>query len=178
MSKVTLFLCALLIAALISQGKGCFVPNCRACGRALGRFLLPMSDRQDYSFNYSEMVDRIKHPGLMSAVEAYDTDKDGIISGEENTVIIEKATMVFNDTDTDKDGQLDAQELQQFVHEMTNKSVDKVFSEQEQQQIFADLDNDGNGALTKEEMNEPTVVEDILKAFVTSERDEESPEKI
>ena len=58
--------------------------------------------------------------------------------------------MVFNDTDTDKDGQLDAQELQQFVHEMTNKSVDKVFSEQEQQQIFADLDNDGNGVLTKE----------------------------
>ena len=82
MSKVTLFLCALLIAALISQGKGCFDSNCRACGRALGRFLLPMSDRQDYSFNYSEMVDRIKHPGLMSAVEAYDTDKDGIISGE------------------------------------------------------------------------------------------------
>ena len=82
MSKVTLFLCALFIAALISQGKGCVDPNCRACGRALGRFSLPMSDRQDYSFNYSEMVDRIKHPGLMSAMEAYDTDKDGIISGE------------------------------------------------------------------------------------------------
>ena len=62
--------------------------------------------------------------------------------------------MVFNDTDTDKDGQLDAQELQQFVHEMTNKRVDKVFSEQEQQQIFADLDNDGNGALTKENARE------------------------
>ena len=82
MSKATLFLCALLITALISQGKGCIAPNCLACGRALGRFLLPMGDRQDYSFNYSEMVDRIKHPGLMSAVEAYDTDKDGIISGE------------------------------------------------------------------------------------------------
>ena len=59
MSKVTLLLCALLIAALVSQGKS-----------------------QDYSFNYSEMVDRKKHPGLVSAVEAYDTDKDGIISGE------------------------------------------------------------------------------------------------
>ena len=82
MSKATLFLCALFIAALISQGKGCPKPDCPNKKCALGRFLLPMSDRQDYSFNYSEMVDRIKHPGLMSAVEAYDTDKDGIISGE------------------------------------------------------------------------------------------------
>ena len=79
MSKVTLLLCALLIAALISQGKGC-----KSCCKkvAVGRFLLPISDRQDYSFNYSEMVDKNKHPGLMSAMEAYDTDKDGIISGE------------------------------------------------------------------------------------------------
>ena len=97
MSKVTLLLCALLIAALISQGKGCKNNPYRGgpipegcwlsrgrvlCGRALGRFLLPISDRQDYSFNYSEMVDKNKHPGLMSAMEAYDTDKDGIISGE------------------------------------------------------------------------------------------------
>ena len=86
MSKATLFLCALLIAALISQGKGCPKPdecaNKECAFLVSGRFLLPMSDRQDYSFNYSEMVDRIKHPGLMSAVEAFDTDKDGIISGE------------------------------------------------------------------------------------------------
>ena len=85
MSKATLFLCALFIAALISQGKGCQNSDCppKKCAYLVsGRFLLPMSDRQDYSFNYSEMVDRIKHPGLMSAVEAYDTDKDGIISGE------------------------------------------------------------------------------------------------
>ena len=58
--------------------------------------------------------------------------------------------MVFNDTDADKNGQLNPQELQRFVHEMTNMSVVTVFSEQEQQQIFADLDIDGNGALSKE----------------------------
>ena len=82
MAKVTLLLCALLIVALIQQGKGCIktasgdfcdLPNCPK-GRQL-----PLSD---YSFNYSEMFDGIKHPGLMSALKAYDTDKDGIISGE------------------------------------------------------------------------------------------------
>ena len=65
-------------------------------------------------------------------------------------MIIEKAITVFSDTDADKDGQLNAQELQHFVREMTNQSVDKVFSEKEQQQIFANLDIDSNGALTKE----------------------------
>ena len=65
-------------------------------------------------------------------------------------MIIEKAITVFSETDADKDGQLNAQELQRFVRKMTNQSVDTVFSEKEQQQIFADLDIDSNGALTKE----------------------------
>ena len=42
------------------------------------------------------------------------------------------------------------QELQGFVQEMTNLKVDKVFNEQEQKQMFADLDIDGNGALTQD----------------------------
>ena len=82
MSKVTLLLCALLIAALISQGNGCWDSRVKTSGRAITRFSSPLSDRQDYSFNYTEMVDSIKHPGLISALMAYDTDKDGIISGE------------------------------------------------------------------------------------------------
>ena len=41
-----------------------------------------VGDREGYSFNYSEMLDGIKHPCLMSALKAYDTDKDGIMSGE------------------------------------------------------------------------------------------------
>ena len=87
MAKVTLLLCALLIVALIKQGKGCYNPPIKTasggfckppCRPGKGR-QLPLSD---YSFNYSEMFDGIKHPGLMSALKAYDTDKDGIISGE------------------------------------------------------------------------------------------------
>ena len=61
-----------------------------------------------------------------------------------------RVVCIPSETDADKDGQLNAQELQRFVHEMTNMSVVTVFSEQEQQQIFADLDIDGNGALSKE----------------------------
>ena len=72
MSKVTLLLCALLIAAMISQGSGCEPSPDTA--------LSPLN-RQG-SFNYTEMVDSIKHPGLISALMVYDTDKDGIISGE------------------------------------------------------------------------------------------------
>merc|ERR1711974_20900 len=150
----------------------------RICERNGGRFVngfcefdgrqLPMGNREDYSFNYSEMLDGMKHPGLMTALKAYDTDNDGTISGEENTAMIEKATVVFYYTDDDRDGQLNSQELQGFVFEMTNLQVEKVFSEQEQQQMFADLDIDGNGALTQDEMYEPTVVEDILKVFATS----------
>ena len=68
----------------------------------------------------------------------------------ENTVMIEKATMVFYDSDADEDGQLNDQELQGFVQDMTNLKVDKVFNEQEQKQMFADLDVDGNGALTQD----------------------------
>ena len=70
MSKVTLLLCALLIAAMISQGSGCEPSPDTA--------LSPLN-RQG---SYTEMVDSIKHPGLISALMVYDTDKDGIISGE------------------------------------------------------------------------------------------------
>jgi len=143
MAKVTLLLCALLIVALIQGGKG----------------------REAYGWNYSEMVGGIKHPGLISALKAYDTDKDGIISGEENTVMAEKAAVFFNHSDANEDGQLNPQELQQFVHQMTNLRVDKVFSEQEQEQMFSNLDIDRNGALSQDEMDEPKLVEVILKAF-------------
>ena len=68
----------------------------------------------------------------------------------ENTVMIEKATTVFYVSDADEDGQLNDKELQGFVQEMTNLKVDKVFNEQEQKQMFADLDIDGNGALTQD----------------------------
>ena len=81
MAKVILLICALLIVALIQQGKGCPNPPnwCKLpCRRGKGR-QLPLSDN---TFNYSEMFDGIKHPGLMSALKAYDTNKDGIISGE------------------------------------------------------------------------------------------------
>jgi len=184
MARVTFLLCALLFATLILQGEGC-----KKLGKKLGRWWkrngtwikkgadiigvirgrqVPASNTEDYSFNYSEMLDGIKQPGLMTALKAYDTDNDGTISGEENTEMIEKATVVFYYNDADKDGQLNSQELQGFVHEMTNLQVEKVFSEQEQEQMFADLDIDGNGALTQDEMYEPTVVEDILKVFATS----------
>ena len=62
--------------------------------------------------------------------------------------MIEKATVVFYFNDANKDGQLNLQEFQGFVHKMTNLQVEKVFSEQEQQEMFADLDTDSNGALT------------------------------
>jgi len=173
MARVILLLCALLIGTLISQGEGCKPPKWVRVGgkwikRVAGREVT-FGDREGYKLNYSEMLDGIKHPGLMSALKAYDTNKDGIISGEENTVMIEKATMVFYDSDADENGQLNDKELQGFVQDMTNLKVDKVFNEQEQKQMFADLDVDGNGALTQDEMKEPTVVEDILKVFVTSE---------
>ena len=64
--------------------------------------------------------------------------------------MIEKATSVFYYSDADKDGQLNDKELQGFVQEMTNLQVDKVFNEQEQKQMFADLDIDANGALTQD----------------------------
>ena len=93
MSKVMLLMCALLIAAMISQGNGC---ECKGCGergngqgwqgevgrRSISQFSSPLRDRQASSFNYTEMVDSIKRPGLISALMVYDTDKDGIISGE------------------------------------------------------------------------------------------------
>ena len=60
----------------------------------------------------------------------------------------EKATVAFRHFDANEDGQLNPQELQQFVHQMTNLRVDKVFSEQEQEQMFGNLDVDQNGALT------------------------------
>jgi len=131
---------------------------------------LPISDKEDYSFNFSEMLDGIEHQGLMSALKAYDTDKNGIISGEENTAMIDKATAVFYITDADRNGQLNPQEFQRFVHKMTHLQVEKVFTEQEQQQMFSDLDIDGNGALTQDEMDEPTVVEDIVMVLAASKR--------
>ena len=68
----------------------------------------------------------------------------------ENTAIIEKANGVFLKLDSDEDGQLSPLDLQGFVQEMTNLDVKAVFSEEEQQQMFADLDIDGNGALSQE----------------------------
>ena len=62
----------------------------------------------------------------------------------------EKAAMVFYHSDANKDGQLNPQELQQFVHQMTNLRIDKVFSEQEQEQMFSNLDIDRNGALSQD----------------------------
>ena len=94
MARVTLLLCALLVGTLISQGEGCkpvrrwvkrngrwVLLGARVAGKLVGREVT-FGDREGYSFNYSEMLDGIKHPGLMSALKAYDTDKDGIISEE------------------------------------------------------------------------------------------------
>ena len=94
MARVTLLLCALLVGTLISQGDGCkpvrrwvkrngrwVLLGARVAGKLVGREVT-FGDREGYSFNYSEMLDGIKHPGLMSALRAYDTDKDGIISEE------------------------------------------------------------------------------------------------
>ena len=68
----------------------------------------------------------------------------------ENSAMAEKATVVFRHFDANEDGQLNPQELQQFVHQMTNLPVDKLFTEQEQEQMFSNLDVDQNGALTQE----------------------------
>ena len=86
MARVILLLCALLIGTLISQGEGCKPPKWVRVGgkwikRVAGREVT-FGDREGYKLNYSEMLDGIKHPGLMSALKAYDTNKDGIISGE------------------------------------------------------------------------------------------------
>ena len=94
MARVTFLLCALLIATLTLQGDGC--KKVRRWIRRNGRWIrlgasvigqvagreVTIGDREGYSFNYSEMLDGIKHPGLMTALKAYDTDNDGTISGD------------------------------------------------------------------------------------------------
>ena len=95
MRRLTLLLFALLLVILVSQGEGCRKwmmrrrcrkaglswSNCkRMMGRSSGR-QMPILEKVDFIKN-SEMLDGMMHPGQMSALKAYDSDREGIFKAE------------------------------------------------------------------------------------------------